>query len=308
MMAPSCSSPQVPRVFTLVITRLRSPTLPASVCISPRPLCTCSSRSLTSLNDSPRRCSSVACSFSSTVRRISSSRAALSDWMVARRSLSVPRSCSAWTWLDCASPPSCCWMSFLRESSVLRVVCASASKRSCTWALKRCVLSPWASRAWALSAARRTVSRPSSMRKAASASPCSRRAACASSWAWARWACSCCDTRSSPPSLLATAICVAWAPRSSCCSRTSSICSACSNCCGATPSSRCAERLHSSQITAACPNSSTAHAAHHTPDIWVKILLQLHAAGSGQGLPSRDCRNTALRPWRARLRPPPRAG
>ena len=78
MMAPSCISPQVPRDFTLVITRLRSPTLPARVCISPRPLCTCSSRSDTSLKDSPRRCSSVACSFSSTVRRISSSLVALS--------------------------------------------------------------------------------------------------------------------------------------------------------------------------------------------------------------------------------------
>ena len=75
---PSCTSPQVPRDFTLVSTRFRSPTPIASCCISPRPWCTFSSRSETSLNDSPRRCSSVACSFSSTVRRISSSRAPLS--------------------------------------------------------------------------------------------------------------------------------------------------------------------------------------------------------------------------------------
>jgi hypothetical protein len=109
MMAPNCISPQVPRVFTLVITRFKSPTLPARVCISPRPLCTCSSRSLTSLKDSPRRCSSVAWSFSSTVRRISSSLVALSAWMAARRSLSAVRSCSAFC---CAAlhhaQASCC--------------------------------------------------------------------------------------------------------------------------------------------------------------------------------------------------------
>ena len=60
-------------VLTLASTRFRSPTPAASVCISPSPLCTCSRRSDTCLNDAPRRCSSVACSFSSTVARISSS-------------------------------------------------------------------------------------------------------------------------------------------------------------------------------------------------------------------------------------------
>ncbi|MCY1544936.1 hypothetical protein D9M68_808500 [compost metagenome] len=74
----SCTSPQVPRDFTLVSTRFRSPTPAASACISPSPLCTASRRSDTSLKDSPRRCSSVAWSFSSTVRRISSSLALLS--------------------------------------------------------------------------------------------------------------------------------------------------------------------------------------------------------------------------------------
>jgi hypothetical protein len=50
----------------------------ASVCISPNPLCTCSSRSVTSAKDSPRRCVSVPWSFSSTVTRIScNSRAAV---------------------------------------------------------------------------------------------------------------------------------------------------------------------------------------------------------------------------------------
>src|SRR5574343_177043 len=87
--AESWTSPQVPRVLTLVSTRFRSPTPAASVCISPKPRCTCSSRSLTSLNDSPRRCSSVACSFSSTVRRISSSLLALSAWIAVSRPSTV---------------------------------------------------------------------------------------------------------------------------------------------------------------------------------------------------------------------------
>ena len=55
--APSCTSPHVPRVLTLVRTRLRSPTPDASACISPRPRCTCSRRSLTVRNDSPSRAS-----------------------------------------------------------------------------------------------------------------------------------------------------------------------------------------------------------------------------------------------------------
>ena len=76
--APSCTSPKMPRFFTLVSTRLRSPTPVARFCISPRPRCTASSRSETSLNDWPRRVSSVLCSFSSTVARICSSLAALS--------------------------------------------------------------------------------------------------------------------------------------------------------------------------------------------------------------------------------------
>ena len=57
--APSWTSAQVPRALTLVSTRLRSPTPVARLCISPSPFCTDSSWSLTSLNDSPRRFSSV---------------------------------------------------------------------------------------------------------------------------------------------------------------------------------------------------------------------------------------------------------
>jgi hypothetical protein len=91
--ASSCTSPNTPRVFTLVSTRCRLPTPTASVCISPSPLCTCSSRSATCLKLSLRRVSSVLCSFSSTVLRISSSLAAFvccscASWdsMVARTS------------------------------------------------------------------------------------------------------------------------------------------------------------------------------------------------------------------------------
>ncbi len=71
--APSCTSPQMPRDLTLVSTFFRSPTPVASERISPRPLYTCSRRSLTSEKLSPRRLLSVLCRFSSTVLRISSS-------------------------------------------------------------------------------------------------------------------------------------------------------------------------------------------------------------------------------------------
>ena len=76
--AASWTSPHIPRDLTLASTRFRSPTPVASVCISPRPRCTCSRRSETIRNESPRRCSRVAESFSSTVARICSSLAALS--------------------------------------------------------------------------------------------------------------------------------------------------------------------------------------------------------------------------------------
>ncbi len=72
-MFPSWISPNTPRVFTLLSTFFRSPTPCARCCISPRPFCTASSRSLTSLNDCPNLSSRVLCSFSSTVSRIFSS-------------------------------------------------------------------------------------------------------------------------------------------------------------------------------------------------------------------------------------------
>ncbi len=53
--------------------------------MSPSPLCTCSSRSATCLNDWPSRSSSVVCSFSSTVARICSSFCALSLRRTSRR-------------------------------------------------------------------------------------------------------------------------------------------------------------------------------------------------------------------------------
>ena len=87
----SCTSPKMPRVLTLVSTRLSEPTSRASACISPRPLCTCSSRSATCLKLSPRRCSSVACSFSSTVARICSSFFSLPSCSAASRGSTVLR-------------------------------------------------------------------------------------------------------------------------------------------------------------------------------------------------------------------------
>ena len=75
--ADSCASPKIPRVLTLVSRCFRSPTPCARVCISPKPLWTCSSLSATCLKLSPKRVSKVVCSFSSTVLRISSSLAEL---------------------------------------------------------------------------------------------------------------------------------------------------------------------------------------------------------------------------------------
>ena len=73
----NCASPKMPRVLTLLSRCFKSPTPWARVCISPRPLCTCSSWSATCLKPAPRRACNVVCSFSSTVARISSSLAAL---------------------------------------------------------------------------------------------------------------------------------------------------------------------------------------------------------------------------------------
>ena len=83
--APSCISPRTPRDLTFESTFLRSPTPMAKVCISPRPLYTCSSRSLTILKDWPIRSLSVFSSFSSTVALICSSFLLLSSCMEVKR-------------------------------------------------------------------------------------------------------------------------------------------------------------------------------------------------------------------------------
>ncbi len=115
--APSWTSPSVPRVFTFDRTFLRSPTPVARLRISPSPLWTASSCALTSLKDSPSRFSRVSCSFSSTVRRISSSLTSLLSRSWSSLASSVPRSCSSLA-------------SFAPESSLISFVTAS---RICRW-------------------------------------------------------------------------------------------------------------------------------------------------------------------------------
>ena len=93
--APSCTSPRIPRVFTPESTCFRLPTSAARFCISPRPLYTCSSWVLTARNDSLTRRCSVASSFSSTVPRISSSFLLLSARMFAMPCSRVARTPSS---------------------------------------------------------------------------------------------------------------------------------------------------------------------------------------------------------------------
>ena len=121
-MAPSWISPKVPRVFTLVSTRFRSPTPVARLCISPSPRCTASSRSLTSLNDSPSRRSSVPCSFSSTVWRI---------WSSLR---SLP-SCSSFSWpvTPWSVSASASWLSPKRLATSSRSSAAARRASSRPW-------------------------------------------------------------------------------------------------------------------------------------------------------------------------------
>ncbi len=147
---PSCTSPQPPRDFTLVSTRFRSPTPVARDCISPRPLCTCSSRSLTSWKLSPRRFSSVPCSFSSTVARICSSLASfslrsssrLSDRVLRSRSWRSPLAVVRASILA-ATPSICCfcaswaftaWASSRSRSSF---ICRLVSDRRVVWVLAK---------------------------------------------------------------------------------------------------------------------------------------------------------------------------
>ena len=129
--AASWTSPHMPRVFTLARTRFRSPTPVASVCISPRPRCTCSRRSDTILNDSPSRCSSVVCSFSSTVARICSSFAVLSVRSASRRCSTVARTASSRCSLDSVSLVSC------SPNPCSCRCCSPAMSVSCCWVASR---------------------------------------------------------------------------------------------------------------------------------------------------------------------------
>ena len=72
--APNCTSPKVPRIFTLLSTFFNPPTSCARDFISPSPFCTFSSWERTISKDCPMRSFSVFCSFSSTISRMSSKR------------------------------------------------------------------------------------------------------------------------------------------------------------------------------------------------------------------------------------------
>ena len=252
-MLPSCTSPQVPRVLTLVNTRLRSPTPVASCCISPSPRCTCSSRSDTSLNEESSRLERVLCSFSSTVSRIFSSLAALS-------------SCSA---------RSCC--SRVARISAMRCSLRWVSSRSCaeTCSMKRCCCSAW-NRV-------KSCMRPSSWR--AKLSTCSR--SCCM-----RWPCTCskrcCCSASPVRDLCASSVSAArrmsrrwsvrsvnsprlrakpsrrrscWRPRDSSCSRSSARPSRCSS---RSARSSLASGRRSSRATSSTMATNTSPSRAHT--------------------------------------------
>ena len=148
--APSCTSPKVPRVLTLLSTRLSEPTSLASFCISPMPRCTCSSRSATWRKLSPSRCSRVACSFSSTVARICSSFFSLSAWIASSR-VSTAALTSVIRW-SLARTSACSCSASVSESSFSELAwrapwafCVSA--RCCciaaSWRLKLSICSFW---------------------------------------------------------------------------------------------------------------------------------------------------------------------
>ena len=124
----------MPRTFTLVSRCLRSPTPCASVCISPRPRCTISSRSATCLKLSPSRACKVDCSFSSTVWRISSSLALLLCCSCAICSCKVPR-ISASRRALASLKASSCWLSV---SDTCFCICAKPACTPCNcWACVR---------------------------------------------------------------------------------------------------------------------------------------------------------------------------
>ena len=109
-MAPSWISPKMPRVLTPDSTCFRPPTSAARLCISPRPLYTCSSWALTALKLSVTRFCRASCSCSSTVQRISSSFWAFCACKAAMLSASVLRISSSLRALEASSPCRRCSM------------------------------------------------------------------------------------------------------------------------------------------------------------------------------------------------------
>ena len=151
--APSCISPSMPLVFTFESTFERSPTPAASVCISPRPLYTCSSLSLTSAKERLSLSSSVFCSFSSTTWRISSSFLPLSSLMPVSCRSTPERICSMRCAFSSAKVLKRCswftvslWYSFKSVSPTVAMLLRvdsliSALKALCSSAISRLSLS-----------------------------------------------------------------------------------------------------------------------------------------------------------------------
>ena len=106
----------MPRVFTPESTCFRLPTSAARLCISPRPLYTCSSWVLTARKESVMRFCSASCNFSSTVPRISSNFWLLSARMVFSPCTTAPRTPSKRTALESSR--------FFKRVSII-VSCAS---------------------------------------------------------------------------------------------------------------------------------------------------------------------------------------
>ena len=205
-MPPSCTSPRMPRVLTPDSTRLSPPTSAASVCISPRPLYTCSSCWLTARKESEMRFCSVVCSFSSTVPRISSSLRLLSVRMVSSPCARAARRPSMRAALESSRPlrrrsssASCAvtasLAAFWRAAPVRSMassrapaaaalwfcVSASSAPKSRTAACTARTVSPWAARCWAASARARAsgsgaARRLCSSKTASSTSPSTARA------------------------------------------------------------------------------------------------------------------------------------
>ena len=136
--APNWTSPNVPRIFTLLNTFFSPPTSCARDFISPSPFCTFSSCERTISKDCPMRSFNVFCNFSSTISRISSSRFSVdfiktSCW---RAIVSNFWRCSSpfVIMFLCSTSCNCCifwfsvWVISMRSSRILRF---SSSRFSC---------------------------------------------------------------------------------------------------------------------------------------------------------------------------------